>query len=402
MISIGNGINTATAPVWQTETAPAKYRGKLVVLELTANIAGFMVVSWINYGLSFAGGAIAWRLPVALQMIFIFVLFATVPWLPESPRWLIAQDRKEEAVIILADLQDAGLKDPSVMAETEEIEYTVRYEIENAERWRDLFRGRDMAGTKTLRRLFLGMGTAAMQQLGGINVLGYYLPTLLVESVGLSETMARLISACASVVYLLAAIGSVPLVERFGRRIMMATSAAISLVCFLAITILIYLSEQTGWSGAQKAAEASVAFFFLYYIGYSLGMLGTPWLYPTEINSLPMRTKGAAAATMTNWLLNFVVVEVTPIGIQSIKWKFYIIWTIANAIFLPVIWFFYPETADRTLEDLDAYYRESPSLIVVGDPTATSRRRPKKYADMQEVDVKAAEKEQAAHVEHVA
>jgi Sugar (and other) transporter. len=51
-------------------------------------------------------------------------------------------------------------------------------------------------------------------------------------------------------------------------------------------------------------------------------MLGVPWLYPTEINSLPMRTKGAAVATATDWITNFVIVEITPIGIQSIGWKF--------------------------------------------------------------------------------
>lgn len=84
---IGNGINTSTAPVWQTETAPAKWRGKLVILEMATNIFGFMLVNWINYGLSFVGGGVAWRLPIALQFMFIFILFATIPWLPESPRY---------------------------------------------------------------------------------------------------------------------------------------------------------------------------------------------------------------------------------------------------------------------------------------------------------------------------
>lgn len=86
MCSIGNGINTSTAPVWQTETATVKWRGKLVILEMTLNVSGFALVNWINYGLSFKGGALAWRLPIALQFFFIFILYATVPWLPESPR----------------------------------------------------------------------------------------------------------------------------------------------------------------------------------------------------------------------------------------------------------------------------------------------------------------------------
>lgn len=85
---IGNGINTSTAPIWQTETAQVSWRGRLVILEMALNVGGFMLVNWINYGLSFHGGALAWRLPIALQFFFIFVLAATVPWLPESPRYV--------------------------------------------------------------------------------------------------------------------------------------------------------------------------------------------------------------------------------------------------------------------------------------------------------------------------
>ena len=67
--------------------------------------------------------------------------------------------------------------------------------------------------------------------------------------------------------------------------------------------------------------------------------------YPTEINSLSMRTKGAAIGTASNWIFNFMVVEITPIGIQNLKWKFYIVWTVLNASFVPLMYFFYPETA---------------------------------------------------------
>jgi MFS family permease len=83
---IGNGINTATAPVWQTETSAIKWRGKLVVIELILNIAGFSLSNWVTYGFSFVGGPVSWRLPLAFQFLFIVILFATVPWLPESPR----------------------------------------------------------------------------------------------------------------------------------------------------------------------------------------------------------------------------------------------------------------------------------------------------------------------------
>lgn len=129
-------------------------------------------------------------------------------------------------------------------------------------------------------------------------------------------------------------------------------------------------------------------FFFLYYVFFGIGMQGVPWLYPTEINSLAMRTKGAAVGTATNWAFNFMVVEITPIGIQSLHWKFYIIWTLLNASFVPLIYFFYPETAGRSLEDLDDYYRTDPPLLVFRDRDATSSKRPERYRVREEEELR--------------
>ncbi|KAI1174925.1 hexose carrier protein [Nemania sp. FL0916] len=386
---IGNGINTSTAPVWQTETSKVHNRGKLVLFEMAMNIFGFMLSNWIN-GLSYVGGPIGWRLPLAIQLLFCAVLFGTVPWLPESPRLLLAHAREDEATQILADLEDKPVDDPVVVAQRQEIVFSIEYERKNAIRWRDLLRGQAASGTKTVRRLLLGAGTQAFQQLGGINVLSYYLPTLLIESVRLEDRMARLIAALASVSYLFASIIAAPMVEKFGRRMMMIVSTLIQLICFILITVLLYFTEKPGYEFQEQVAKASVVWFFVYYIGFGLGMLGIPWLYPTEINSLPMRTKGAAVATMTDWLTNFLVVEVTPIGIQNLGWQFYIIWAVINAVALPIIWAFFPETANRTLEDLDAYYREDPHLLVIKDKDATSVRRPQKFAIAQSRDVEEA------------
>ena len=199
---IGNGLNTATAPVWQAETSKAAWRGKLVVIELILNIAGFSLSNWITYGFSYVDGPVAWRFPLAFQFIFIFILFGTVPWLPESPRWLIAHDQIEEAEQIIADLEGAAIDDAYVITESKEIQYAVQYERDNGVSWTDLLRGRSGKGTATIRRLLLGAGAQAMQQLAGINVTSYYLPTVLIQSVGLSEKLARLLAACNSVSYL--------------------------------------------------------------------------------------------------------------------------------------------------------------------------------------------------------
>jgi len=170
--------------------------------------------------------------------------------------------------------------------------------------------------------------------------MSYYLPTLLISSVGLASEMARLIAALSSVVYLIASIVAAPLVERCGRRVMMMVSTAIQFFSFFMMTILLYYAQKPGFAGQHQVAQACIVWFFIYYIGFGLGMLGIPWLYPTEINSLPMRTKGAAVATATDWLTNFVVVEITPIGLQNLGWKFYIIFTVLNAAFMPILFVF--------------------------------------------------------------
>ncbi|KAJ5538646.1 hypothetical protein N7494_008125 [Penicillium frequentans] len=401
---IGNGINTACAPIWQSETSQSRWRGRLVTFEMMMNIAGYATVNWINYGLSFVGGAIAWRLPIALQAVFLIVLWSTVPWLPESPRWLLMHGREEEAVEVISCLEAKPIDDPFIIAQRNEIEYTIRYERDNAVRWRDLLKKNDN-DTKTLRRLLLGAGSQFMQQFGGINIMSYYLPTVLEQAVGMGESMARLLTACNAISYMIFSGLAVLLIERMGRRGLMLLSTFGQFMCFLIITILLRYSENTTGDESKKFGSASVAFFFLFHGAFGIGMLGIPWLYPTEINSLPMRTKGAALATATDWITNFAIVEITPIGIQSIGWKFWIVWTVTNACFLPILYFFYPETANRSLEDIDTYYRSNPSLIVTRDPDAICRARPQKYIEHEDEEVRRTAKDkvmgQPVEAEHV-
>lgn len=161
---LGNGMNTSTAPPWQAETSKASWRGKLIVIELILNIGGFCLSNWVTYGFSFTGAnnPIAWRIPLALQFIFIFVIYATVPWLPESPRWLVSKGRYDEAEQILADIEGTEMEDPYVQTELGEIKFANQYEKEHAVRVRDLLRGRVNENDPcTLRRLLLGMGKSA-------------------------------------------------------------------------------------------------------------------------------------------------------------------------------------------------------------------------------------------------
>lgn len=217
-----------------------------------------------------------------------------------SIRWLIQHERQAEAIEVLSCIEAKPGNDPYIITQRKEIEYSIIYERENAVSWREILLRKTTHDTKIFRRIVLGAGTQFMQQFGGINVISYYLPTVLIEAVGLSNAMARLISACNAVSYFVFTCGSVLLVERWGRRGIMMASTAGQCFSFLVITILLGLASQHP-AEKEKLGSASIAFFFLFYISFAWGMLGVPWLYPTEINSLPMRNKGAAIATATNW-----------------------------------------------------------------------------------------------------
>lgn len=79
-------------------------------------------------------------------------------------------------------------------------------------------------------------------------------------------------------------------------------------------------------------------------------------MYPAEISPIKTRAKANALSTCSNWLFNFLIVMVTPIMIEKIKWGTYLFFAAMNACFLPIIYFFYPETARRSLEEIDLIF----------------------------------------------
>ncbi|CBF85763.1 hypothetical protein AN1889.2 [Aspergillus nidulans FGSC A4] len=114
---IGNSINSSTVSVWQSETAPARLKGKLVILQNALLLVGFSMSNWIIYGLAFANGPAAWRFPLAFQLVFIIIMiYLVIPWLPESPRWLIMNKRDKEALKILSDIEGKPMTDAFVLS----------------------------------------------------------------------------------------------------------------------------------------------------------------------------------------------------------------------------------------------------------------------------------------------
>lgn len=161
---VGMGLTSATCPVYQAECSNPRVRGKLVVVGSVCNTAAFCLSNWMNYGLYFEGSALQWRFPLAFQLIFPIIVATALLFCSESPRWLLLQDRTEEALHIIARLhgRDASIHDTEVTAQLLSIQSTIITERKDRVPFKDVIMCRDK--TQNLRRLLLSCGTQFMQQ----------------------------------------------------------------------------------------------------------------------------------------------------------------------------------------------------------------------------------------------
>ena len=118
----------------------------------------------------------------------------------------------------------------------------------------------------------------------------------------------------------------------------MLFSAASQSICFACLTGLVSRPDN------KAALKAAVFFLYLYYMVYTLGFLGIPFLYASEIAPAKQRAAICGISTAVSWLFNFLVAEVTPVGFTDIKWRYFIVYCALNAAFVPLIWMFFPET----------------------------------------------------------
>jgi hypothetical protein len=108
--------------------------------------------------------------------------------------------------------------------------------------------------------------------------------------------------------------------------------------------------------GGTGPAKGAVFGLFLYMAFFGAAMLPLPWLYPAELSPIRTRAKANAVSTCSNWLFNFTVVMITPVMVAHIGWGTYLFFAVMNAIFIPPMYFFYPETAGRSLEEIDIIF----------------------------------------------
>jgi len=277
--------------------------------------------------------------PSALQIIFIW-------FLPESPRWLMSKGRNDEAFAILAKYHAEGdMNSAFAKAEFVQIQQTLELEKELSKvGWAYMVNTPGMR-----RRLLIGSFLGLATQWSGNGLISYFLPGIL-KNIGITDNRTKnLINLGNTCWGFLNATILALTVPRAKRRTIYLTCTISMTILFTAWTVA---SARYTLNQAHSASIAVIVFIFLYSPCYNIGYNALTYTFLVELFPFRARAKGIVAFQFFSRLAGFFNQFVNPIGIEQAGWKFYISYCIVLVLEVAFVYFLFPETSGRSLEEL--------------------------------------------------
>ncbi|KAK3074176.1 Plasma membrane low glucose sensor [Teratosphaeriaceae sp. CCFEE 6253] len=347
---LGVGLVSAQIPLYQSETAPAWIRGAIVGCYQLAITIGLFLAAIVNYSTQNRPNSSSYRIPIAIQFAWSSIICLGMLFLPETPRFLIKQDKLEKAAKALSRLRRLPVDHPAVVEELSEIEANHRYEMSISKAsYLDCFKG------TVGKRLMTGCLLQGLQQLTGVNFIFYY-GTRYFERAGFANPfIIQVITNCVNVA---STFPGLYLVEKLGRRNLLLMGAIGMAVCQFIVAITGTVAGTTD-QAAQRAAIAFVC-FYIFFFASSWGPVA--WVVTGELFPLKVRAKCLSMTTATNWLLNFGIAYATPYlvnegaGYANMGSRVFFIWGSCCFVCIFFVWFLIYETKGLSLEQVDELY----------------------------------------------
>lgn len=358
----GVGGVSSTIILYMSEIAPKKVRGTIVAGYQFCVTLGLLLASCVDYGTKNRNDSGSYRIPIALQMLWAIILMIGLFFLPETPRFFVKKGKIDEAAKVLATLRQQPVDSTYVQEELAEI-------IENNEResaliptqsyfqsWTSCFTGSLRDQSSNLRRTILGTSLQMMQQWTGINFIFYFGTTFFQELGTINNEF--LISIITTLVNVCSTPLSFYTVEKMGRRVLLIYGAVGMVVCEFIVAIAGTVDGQN-----QNTVKAMISFICIYIFFFASTWGPGAWIVIGEIFPLPIRSRGVALSTASNWLWNCIIAVITPYMVGEDKGnlgaKVFFIWGSLCGCCLVYAIFLVPETKGLTLEEIDIMLAET-------------------------------------------
>ncbi|MGO1545321.1 MAG: sugar porter family MFS transporter [Gulosibacter sp.] len=346
VLGLAVGGASVTVPVFLAEVSPFERRGSLVSLNELMIVGGQFLAFLFNAIIGNIWGAHGevWRYMLAIAILPAIVLFFGMLRMPESPRWLMAQGRREEALTVLKTMRSPERAE----AELDEIEVLVDNELKQKTiTWSEIFK------TRWLRRLlFIGVGLGMAQQLTGINSMMYY-GTQVLEQAGFSRDSALTFNVLNGVINVTATLVAIAIVNRINRRTLLIVGFSGLITAHLLTGIVGNFMPEDNPARPWLLLVCILAFIFM--MSGSIGALA--WLMVSELFPLEARGRMIGATVLMLWLTNAVVSYFFPILIEALGFGTFWVFAAIGVLSLIFIVTSVPETRGRTLEHLEEKFR---------------------------------------------
>jgi len=347
ILGFGASVASAAGPAYTVELAHPAYRGTMAGMYNNFWWVGNILAGWTTYGsnLHMGNSSWAWRIPTVVQCLMPAIVMCLIMFFPETPRWLLAHDRREEAIAIMAKYHgDGDANSPIVQLQLHEI--TEDFAVTQTDSaWWDF---RELFSTRQARyRLYMVICMAFFGQWSGNNVVSYFMPLMVKQAGILDPNKQLLINAINPIFSMLAAVYGATLLDRLGRRKMLIGGLIGGLGSYVLLTAFTATATQQ-----NNLAYGTIVAIYLFGIFFSWGWTPLQTLYAVECLENRTRAKGSGL----NFLfLNIAMVVNTygiSVGMEKIGWKLYLVFIGWICVELAVVFFFFVETAGKTLEEL--------------------------------------------------
>jgi SP family sugar:H+ symporter-like MFS transporter len=347
------GAASVLAPAYISEIAPAKYRGMLSSIQQIAIIGGLFVSFLSNYLIARAAGSTmdilamdfeAWRWMFWIELVPAVTFFFALLVIPESPRFLVASGKKEQALKVLGRLMG-----PSAPAKYDEIIGSLA-----GDQHRPRFR--DILGKFGFRPIvWVGIALAAFQQFVGINVVFYY-GSVLWQSAGFNESDALLINVISGAVSIGACVAALIAIDRMGRKPMLLIG---SVGMLITLGVMAYVFSQAGvdsngdltLTGSAGPIALLAANLYVIFFNFSWGPV--VWVLLGEMFPNQFRGSALAVSGIAMWGSNFLITITFPMLLSGIGLGgAYSVYAVCALISFFLVWKCVDETKGKELEDM--------------------------------------------------